>query len=159
MHRGVLCFYSGHFCAQLSGSNDDTDFVKLPNEDATAFRMFYDWVNNGEIVRSDGNDLEFKYLITLYVFAKSYECRQFANMVLDIFLLLMVTKWTVGTATTADIYERTKEDSPLRKLHIDLLFDTFSREDWRALATSLQNSLSSIWCKPLWTKESCWALP
>ena len=134
VYRGLLCFHSVYFKNMLNEDwrEDGSDDLELTNVKVKIFQMFYDWMNTGEFSNTVGLPLTAHDIIDLYVFADYYDVQQLRNRVLDVFFLFVSKVWEAHTPYTTRIYNDTAEASSLRKLHVDILLQIWSFEDWES---------------------------
>jgi hypothetical protein len=131
VHRGLLCHYSGLFRTLLNGRLKSHNSHSLPEEKSTSFQLFYDWLYSGEVVCDDATQLGARAIIDLYFFADMYMVQELKDRALELYFLRFLKDWQAPQDLTRSIYEKTADVSSLRKLHIDILVETFSFENLR----------------------------
>jgi len=129
--RGLLSHHSAFYKRLLTGTLRDINSHSLPYEKVGIFQIFHDWLYSGELAGEDGVDLDAKEIVEVYVFADYYMVHELKDRALDLYLLRFIRDWTALQDFTAIIYEKTSEDSSLRKLHVDILIETFGFENLR----------------------------
>jgi hypothetical protein len=76
-------------------------------------------------------DLIPKSIVRLYFFADAYIVQELKDRALELYFLRFLKDWEVPQDLTQVVYERSESKSSLRKLHVDILMDTFSFENIR----------------------------
>jgi hypothetical protein len=131
VHRGLLCHYSGLFSRLLNGPFRDNDSHSLPTEKPESFQLFYDWLYSGEVICDETTDLDSKTIVHLYFFADAYVVQQLKDRTLELYFLRFLKDWEASQDLTRVLYEKTADKSALRKLHVDILLETFGFENIR----------------------------
>jgi hypothetical protein len=132
IHRGLLCHHSGLFKKLLNGRFKDNDSHVLPAEDPDTFQLFYDWLYSGEVVCDEAMDLHGKAIVNLYFFADFHIVQQLKDRALELYFLRFLKDWEASQNLTRVVYEKTAGNSSLRKLHVDILIETFGFQNLRA---------------------------
>ena len=131
VYRGLLSHHSALFKRLLAGPLEDSNSHSLRYENVDVFQIFYDWLFSGELAVEDDADLTAKEIVDIYIFADFYMVQDLKDRALDLYLLRFIKEWTALQDFTSMIYEKTSEESSLRKLHVDILVETFGFENLR----------------------------
>jgi hypothetical protein len=131
VHRGLICHHSGLFRRLFNGELRNHDTHSLPNEKPETFQLFFDWLYSGEVYCDETTDLIPKSIVRLYFFADAYIVQELKDRALELYFLRFLKDWEVPQDLTQVVYERSESKSSLRKLHVDILMDTFSFENIR----------------------------
>jgi hypothetical protein len=136
IHRGLLCFHSEYFRKLLEGpfTEGGSEKQTLSDVSCDTFTMFYNWMYTGTVVNSTEQpdaDLGYDNIVNIYIFADFHMVPTLKRRALELFWLHMLKTWTVGMDLTSRIYKHTTGFASLRKLHIDLMLETCTFENWR----------------------------
>jgi hypothetical protein len=115
----------------LQGPFKNNDSHVLPNEKPETFQLFYDWLYSGEVFCDETMDLNPEVIVHLYFFADAYMVQQLKDRALELYFLRFLKDWEAPQDLTQVVYEQTADSSALRKLHVDVLIETFSFENIR----------------------------
>jgi hypothetical protein len=131
VHRGLLCHHSGLLRTLLQGPFKNNDSHALPNEKPEIFQLFFHWLYSGEVICDETLDLNPKIIVHLYFFADVYQVQQLQDRALELYFLRFLKYWEAPQDLTQVVYEQTADKSALRKLHVDILIETFGFENIR----------------------------
>jgi hypothetical protein len=131
VYRGLLSHHSQFFKRFLLGTLKNSNSHSLPHDDVGVFQIFYDWLNSGELSGENEADLTVDEIIDTYVFGEFYMVQELKDRALDLYLLHFFKNWTALRPYTSKIYTNTSPEFSLRKLHVDILIETFEFEDLR----------------------------
>jgi hypothetical protein len=131
VHRGLLCYHSGLFKRLLNGPFKHNDSHALPTEKPATFQLFYDWLYSGEVVYDEATELLPKTIVELYFFADAHMVQQLKDRALELYFLRFLKDWEAPQDLTRIVYEKTAGASSMRKVHVDILIETFGFENLR----------------------------
>ncbi|KAF2128228.1 hypothetical protein P153DRAFT_50142 [Dothidotthia symphoricarpi CBS 119687] len=134
IHRGLLCFHSAYFKKLLDGPFEEggSDSHTLSDVSINTFERFYYWLYTGVVTDGTGvsdANLGWADIINLYVFADFHMVQALKNRAVELFFLHMAQVWGVNAQCSSLMYAGTTQTSMLRKLHIDILLDTYAFGD------------------------------
>lgn len=123
VHAELLCYYSPFFKAATSGNwaEAKTGVVHLPDDDPRVFEVFQDWIYGARLGLMSGQDVDTSLLLALWVFGDKVQVPGFQNAAIE--ALRDRTCNPPRQFKLKDIkfaFENTAEESPLRKIIIDL---------------------------------------
>ncbi|KAL8672163.1 MAG: hypothetical protein Q9168_003362 [Polycauliona sp. 1 TL-2023] len=125
IHKKLLCHHSPVFRAMLEHNwkEKQDGIVSLKNEDQDAFRRFVMWVYYGKILDDDETikTISFQQLFHCYFLADRRDVPAMANYVIDALIRHAETDNVLPTWRQRHVWENTPEQSPLRRLLVDML--------------------------------------
>ncbi|KAJ4292771.1 hypothetical protein N0V90_009434 [Kalmusia sp. IMI 367209] len=139
VYRSVLCFHSKVFDKALNGpfKEGGSDVYEMKDCAIETFEMFFNWMNTGVASTTDkGEDLNEQQAVDLFVFADFYGILALTNDALEIYFRSFAKKWKVEYGAIKSIYDRTPENSNLRRLAVDILTDVSVFENFRTVVTT-----------------------
>jgi hypothetical protein len=148
MYRGLLCFHSKYFKNLFEGGFREarSETHMMPETAVDIFELFYTWVCTGNL-RYGMIDLAIA--TRLYAFADYHMVEGLKNRSVELFLVHTTLTWntwysvtqdsssTQHFSATQDIYDRTTEYCPLRRLHVDILLTTCTFSSFRTCVDDL----------------------
>ncbi|KAF1971647.1 hypothetical protein BU23DRAFT_646161 [Bimuria novae-zelandiae CBS 107.79] len=128
VYRGVLCFHSELFKRAFNSNfkEGDLDVYEVTDYKIVTFEMFYNWINTG--IPTIGLKQMDKYYqaLDLYIFTDFYTIPSLKNCAIEAHMCVYLGKRATDLTSIKAIYERTPENSPLRKLLVDIRVDWYS---------------------------------
>jgi hypothetical protein len=115
----------------LAGPLKERNIYSLPYENPDVVQIFHNWLYSGKIVGESDKDLTVINFIYIYILADYYIIRELKDRALELYLLHFIKDWTAPQEFTRPIYENTSGESSLRRLHVDILVETFGFENLR----------------------------
>ncbi len=130
VHRQILCNTSSYFDAALNGNFKEAKQgrVEMLEDDVNTFKNFQYWLYSREIHVEEGNEIyesnnnkQWDMLIDLFIFGEARGIPGLQNAAIDGLIDEMHAKNELRVAAIRRIYENTPENSPLRRLYVDIV--------------------------------------
>lgn len=124
-HKGILCRSAAYFKAALEGEFKESkdEVLELPEDDPVVFSHFELWLYTGNILESHESveDIGWDILTKIYLFGDARGIPELQNEAIDLYIDKNHAIHEIATNQLNFIYENTLENSPLRKLLVDIM--------------------------------------
>jgi hypothetical protein len=120
IHNAFICPRSKFFRAACSERCSESKIIRLPEVSADDFRLYAHWVYNSTIdVGVEDVEETQDNCLRMYILGDVLDDYRLRNAAMELLIDSLTSTTQPSPETVWDVYERTPEGSPLRKLLVD----------------------------------------
>ena len=121
MHKTLLCDTSSFFNAALNGKFRESrdQAIEMIEDDAEVFTHFQYWAYTGAIEPKGREQMSWRTLIGIYIFAEARCIPALQNTVMDVLIIRHEDSPRAPIEEYRYLYENTAEKSPARRFIVD----------------------------------------